>query len=83
MRILATIPIKAYRFLLSPWLGNHCRFTPSCSAYALEAVERHGLWRGGVLALRRIGRCHPWHTGGFDPVPGCDCSNHSKKRIEH
>ena len=60
--------IRAYRYLLSPWWGRSCRFTPTCSEYAIEAIERHGALRGGWLALRRIGRCHPWRAGGFDPV---------------
>ena len=61
--------IRIYRYLLSPWWGNQCRFTPSCSHYAQHAIEKHGVLRGGWLSLRRIGCCHPWHTGGFDPVP--------------
>ena len=68
-RRLVTLPIRGYRALLSPLLGPRCRFTPSCSAYAVEAVERHGVFRGIWLALRRIARCHPWHRGGYDPVP--------------
>lgn len=61
--------ILVYRWTLSPLLGPRCRFYPSCSAYALEAVDSHGALRGLWLALRRIGRCHPWHPGGYDPVP--------------
>ncbi len=61
--------VKAYRLLLSAWLGSSCRFTPTCSAYALEALERHGAAAGSYLALRRIARCHPWCAAGDDPVP--------------
>lgn len=61
--------IRGYRFLLSPWLGSHCRFYPSCSCYAMTAVERHGVLRGSGLALRRLLRCHPWSPGGIDEVP--------------
>jgi putative membrane protein insertion efficiency factor len=61
--------IRGYRYAISPLFGQHCRFHPSCSAYALAAIESHGLARGGLLALRRLGKCHPWHPGGFDPVP--------------
>jgi len=68
-RVLATLPIRVYRALLSPLLGQRCRFAPSCSAYAVEAIERHGVARGLWLALRRVARCHPWHQGGYDPVP--------------
>jgi putative membrane protein insertion efficiency factor len=69
MQRVLTALIRAYRFLLSPWWGRHCRFTPTCSEYALEAIERHGSLRGSWLAARRIARCHPWQPGGFDPVP--------------
>jgi len=69
MRWLIIKLINGYRYLLSPWLGSHCRFYPSCSSYALTAVERHGALRGSGLALRRLLRCHPWHEGGIDPVP--------------
>jgi hypothetical protein len=61
--------IRAYQVLLSPFLGDHCRFTPSCSAYAMEAIEKHGALKGSWLALKRIGRCHPLCDGGYDPVP--------------
>lgn len=61
--------IKAYRLLLSPWVGWHCRFDPTCSHYAEEAIRRHGACRGGWLTLKRIARCHPWGGSGYDPVP--------------
>lgn len=61
--------LRLYQLTLSPLLGNNCRFYPTCSSYAMEAVERHGPWRGSALALRRLSRCHPWHAGGVDPVP--------------
>jgi hypothetical protein len=63
------LPILIYRYGISPMIGPRCRYMPTCSAYALEALERHGPIRGGWLALRRITRCHPLHEGGFDPVP--------------
>jgi uncharacterized protein len=69
MRWLLTGPIRAYQLSLSPLLGPRCRFHPSCSQYALEAIERHGAARGGWLAAKRIARCHPLNPGGFDPVP--------------
>ncbi|HET7763884.1 MAG TPA: membrane protein insertion efficiency factor YidD [Burkholderiales bacterium] len=69
MSRLLSLLIAGYRFSISPLLGMHCRFHPSCSAYALEALERHGATRGGWLAIRRLARCHPWHAGGHDPVP--------------
>lgn len=61
--------IGLYRYWLSPWLGQSCRFHPSCSQYAAEAITGHGAARGVWLTLRRVGRCHPFHAGGFDPVP--------------
>ncbi|MDQ7988819.1 MAG: membrane protein insertion efficiency factor YidD [Candidatus Dactylopiibacterium sp.] len=69
MKTLLLGCIKAYQFLISPWLGNRCRFHPSCSAYAAEALQKHGLLKGLKLALFRLSRCHPWHPGGHDPVP--------------
>lgn len=62
--------VRAYQMGVSPWLAPRCRYTPTCSAYALEALDRHGPWRGGWLALRRLARCHPWGGFGLDPVPG-------------
>lgn len=61
--------ISGYRKFISPMLGPHCRFYPSCSAYALEAIQLHGAGRGSWLAVRRLSRCHPFHPGGLDPVP--------------
>lgn len=61
--------VQGYRLLLKPWLGNACRFEPSCSAYALQALERHGALHGGALTGWRLLRCHPWCDGGCDPVP--------------
>ena len=60
--------IRLYQRLLSPSLGRNCRFLPTCSQYAREAIETHGAFRGSILALRRLGRCHPLHPGGYDPV---------------
>jgi putative membrane protein insertion efficiency factor len=64
--------VKAYRYALSPWLGVNCRYEPSCSAYAIESLERHGLVTGLRLAAARVARCHPWGGSGYDPVPAAD-----------
>jgi putative membrane protein insertion efficiency factor len=69
MRHLVTLLIRIYQWTVSPLLGPRCRFHPSCSNYALQAIQRFGLLRGSWLTLRRLGRCHPWHPGGYDPVP--------------
>ncbi|MDB5900360.1 MAG: rane protein insertion efficiency factor YidD [Ramlibacter sp.] len=69
MRSLLIALVKGYRLLLSPWLGSACRFTPSCSAYSLEALTKHGAAAGSYLTLARLARCHPWCSGGHDPVP--------------
>jgi putative membrane protein insertion efficiency factor len=61
--------IKLYQVTLSPWLGKTCRYEPTCSRYAEEALRRFGVWRGSLLAIRRLGRCHPWGGSGYDPVP--------------
>jgi hypothetical protein len=61
--------LRIYQYAISPMLGRSCRFHPSCSEYAVEALERHGPFKGLWLAIRRVGRCHPWHPGGYDPVP--------------
>jgi len=78
MRTLLKSLIHAYQWLISPLLGPNCRFYPSCSAYALEALERFGALKGSWLAIGRIGRCHAWHPGGYDPVPG----HHSDASVE-
>ena len=67
-RILIGV-VRLYQLAVSSWTPSSCRFTPSCSAYAVEAIDTHGAWRGGWLALRRLGRCHPWGGHGYDPVP--------------
>jgi len=69
MRHLICLVIRAYQLCISPWLGAHCRFYPSCSQYGLDAVREHGSLRGSWLTLRRLLRCHPFHPGGYDPVP--------------
>ncbi|HTT42847.1 MAG TPA: membrane protein insertion efficiency factor YidD [Steroidobacteraceae bacterium] len=77
MRHLAALLIRLYQWCVSPLLGPRCRFYPSCSQYAHEALLRFGLIRGGALAARRLLRCHPWHPGGFDPVPAPLCTRHA------
>jgi putative membrane protein insertion efficiency factor len=69
MRQLLIYFIKLYRLLLSPFLGRNCRFYPTCSNYAIEAIDEHGALHGSILTVKRLGKCHPWHDGGFDPVP--------------
>jgi len=64
--------IRAYRYFLSPWIGGQCRFDPTCSVYASQAIELYGAWRGGWMAVKRLLRCHPFCPGGEDPVPGYD-----------
>ena len=69
MKPLLLALIRIYKYLISPLLGRRCRFFPSCSEYASEALEKHGALKGARLGLKRISRCHPWNPGGFDPVP--------------
>lgn len=66
---ILALPVKGYRLIFSPWVGHNCRYQPTCSQYALEALERHGGLKGGWLAAARIARCHPWGRSGHDPVP--------------
>ena len=66
---LLSLPVRAYRAVLSPWVGHSCRYQPTCSAYTLEALEKHGALRGGYLATKRILSCHPLGGSGYDPVP--------------
>ena len=77
MRYLVALLIRLYQWTVSPLLGPVCRFHPSCSHYALEAVLRFGVLRGSALTLARLARCHPWHPGGFDPVPAAERNTHS------
>jgi putative membrane protein insertion efficiency factor len=84
-RQLLMLVVRGYQLLISPWLGQNCRFTPSCSYYALEALEQHGALRGGYLALKRISRCHPLNPGGHDPVPKPvkHCCGHQAPSHDH
>lgn len=68
IKALLIAPIRFYKFFLSPWVGQSCRFTPTCSSYAIEAIETQGALRGTYLATKRLCRCHPWAAGGQDPV---------------
>ncbi len=69
MKSFLTVILRGYRYWFSPLMGRHCRFYPTCSEYAVEAIASHGAVRGLALTVRRLGRCHPWHAGGVDPVP--------------
>ncbi len=69
MKYLLIGLIRVYQYAISPFLGRRCRHFPSCSAYAVEAVQKHGAFKGGWLSVKRVSHCHPWHPGGYDPVP--------------
>ena len=84
LRRLAVLPIRLYQWTLSPVLPPSCRYHPTCSAYAIEAVLTHGIFKGSWLALRRILRCHPWSSGGYDPVPPPHSSSFShQEQLDH
>nr|WP_212655447.1 membrane protein insertion efficiency factor YidD [Marinomonas sp. CT5] len=77
-RIFVTL-VKGYQFLISPLLGNNCRFYPTCSHYMIQAIERFGIVKGTYLGVKRLLKCHPWHEGGIDPVPdSCQCKDKHK-----
>jgi hypothetical protein len=80
MRTLLILVVRAYQILLSPLLPAACRYQPTCSHYAIEALEKHGALRGSWLAIKRIGRCHPFRAGGYDPVPDPPSSLPSSRR---
>ena len=77
MKSLLLLLLRAYKLGISPLLGQHCRFYPSCSEYAQQAIVAHGALRGSLLAGKRLCKCHPWHPGGVDPVPDADMNRHS------
>lgn len=77
MRKLLLLPIRCYQYAISPLMASHCRHYPTCSAYALEAIEHHGAGKGLFLAVKRLLRCHPWSEGGYDPVPGLSVTDHT------
>ncbi len=78
MRRFLIAIVKGYRLLLSPWLGSACRFEPTCSVYAIQALEQHGAARGSYLTLRRLARCQPWCDGGHDPVPAAGAASNGR-----
>jgi putative membrane protein insertion efficiency factor len=69
MRKILILLIRSYQYLLSPFLASSCRYVPTCSQYAIEAISEHGVFKGLILTIKRLACCHPWHAGGYDPVP--------------
>ena len=82
MKHLLVWLIRAYQYLISPWVGNQCRFYPTCSEYARIAIAEHGSFRGSWLAVRRVIKCHPWHEGGMDLVPGTEIAAGPENKAE-
>lgn len=80
MKSLFILIVKGYQLLVSPLLGQNCRFYPSCSHYMIEAIEQKGIIKGVYLGIKRLSKCHPWHEGGLDPVPPCDCKPKSEDK---
>ena len=78
MRRLLIALVTLYRYMISPFIGRHCRFHPSCSVYAIDAINQHGAIKGCYLAMRRLLRCHPFNAGGYDPVPENLSNNHKR-----
>lgn len=79
IRSIFLVLIRFYQIVLSPLKGPRCRFLPTCSQYAYEAIERYGIWRGLFLGGKRLLRCHPFHAGGYDPVPRPSANNHPSR----
>lgn len=75
LKSLALMLLRGYKLFISPLLGQTCRFSPSCSSYSMQAIERFGFFRGSYLTVRRLMRCHPWNPGGYDPIPESCCSH--------
>ncbi|MDD7804361.1 MAG: membrane protein insertion efficiency factor YidD [Endozoicomonas sp. (ex Botrylloides leachii)] len=82
-RLILISLIKCYRYFISPLTAGRCRFYPTCSAYALEAIDHHGFLKGSCLAAKRLLRCHPWNSGGVDPVPKCTEALHKTESNNH
>ncbi len=74
--------VRVYRYTISPLMASRCIYYPSCSAYAVQALEQHGCWRACILVIRRLLRCHPFAEGGYDPVPECQCTKHPIAEIK-
>ncbi|MFL0797711.1 MAG: membrane protein insertion efficiency factor YidD [Cellvibrionaceae bacterium] len=82
MKKIVLVILRGYQLLISPFLGNNCRFYPSCSEYSMEAIDKHGLIKGSYLTVRRLLKCHPWHSGGCDPVPPHNTDTKAKTEID-